>query len=76
MSDEKCFKTEPPFFQCCCECQYHLEDCSHPLTDGKSVLEVKGYVCCCYDMKAKVFSGWPKHSIGCELYTKKHKEML
>ena len=41
--EDICFKNESPFFQCCCECVNHLEDYSHPLTYGKSVLKVRGF---------------------------------
>ena len=73
MSDEKCFKNEPPFNQCCCMCGYHFEDHSHPTTDGKQITEIKGYACCCFEYKCIVFSGWPKHSMGCELFYEKEE---
>ena len=55
--------------QCCCKCKYHLPDYSHPHTDGHSVTHRRGYVCNPPEWKG-VHSGWPNHSIGCEMFTR------
>jgi hypothetical protein len=69
--------------QCCCSCQFQLEDHSHPHTDGKSMTAIRGYICApspeewAYGEVDRpiAMSGWPKHSCGCELYMKR-KEVI
>ena len=63
---EKCYKDQEPHFQCCCICAHRMDNFSHPSTDGKSVLSLRGYIC--YPGEVGPFSGWSKHGIGCELF--------
>lgn len=70
-----------PFRQCCCNCKHHLQDFHHCTTawdmresHGGCVCSVpKGWIC--YGT-GRAHSGWPEHSIGCEMYSpvKKHAD--
>ena len=75
---EKCWLNDHKIHQCCCACRSHLKDfehCSHnPVLraeKGKCVCWIqKGWICAnpeIYEGKGGS-SGWPEHSIGCELY--------
>ncbi len=57
------------FNQCCCTCLSHIPDHSHPHHDGKPVTNIKGWICY-IDLSGDIHasSGWPEHSMGCELY--------
>ena len=77
----KCWLNDPKIHQYCCSCEFHLidyEHCDHnrELRDktGKCICNIqKGWICCnpeIYEGKG-ASSGWPEHSIGCELYKKK-----
>jgi hypothetical protein len=55
--------------QCCCACKNLKEDRSHPCTDGRTVSDVRGYIC--NPEEGVYFSGWDLHSYGCELFQKK-----
>lgn len=68
MSDN-CYLPKEPFFQCCCNCESHKEDHSHPSIDGERVTNVKGYICIADG--THFTSGWPLHSVGCEMYIPK-----
>lgn len=63
-----CQLEEPPFYQCCCRCQYLVEDRSHPHTDGQSMANIRGYICGAPEM-GYMMSGWPRHSVGCEMFS-------
>ena len=65
----ECQKDQSPFYQCCCQCKWHIKDFGHPLTNGKSVSEQRGWICLAYDLSC-AFSGWPEHSVGCEFFEK------
>ena len=66
---EKCYKKDPDIQQCCCICMSHRKDYSHPHTDGKAVTNVRGYICQTDSIgDSGPHSGWPKHSVGCELF--------
>lgn len=75
--NEKCWlKTEHK--QCCCKCSYHLTDYEHCTTnpalrkqkDNTCVCSiVKGYICAPPEFDGRCYSNWPKHSVGCEMYT-------
>lgn len=55
---------------CCCQCRWRLTDYSHPLTDGKNMLEKRGYICIAFtQMEATdlAHSGWCEHGM-CELF--------
>lgn len=57
--------------QCCCKCMWHVPVFSHPKTDGKSITNQKGWACIGFPDDEKeiyCFSGWKKHSCGCELF--------
>lgn len=74
--ENECWLNKLPFYQCCCKCKYHIEDYSHPETDRKPIFHIRGYICLAPEITEGkgAFSGWPKHSIGCELYTPKENE--
>jgi hypothetical protein len=71
-----CFLNSPPFFQCCCICEHHKKDYHHcdvsedlKKETGKCVCNVqKGYICQPPNSDMS-FSGWPKHSVGCEMFS-------
>lgn len=69
-----CKLEEGPSYQCCCSCVSLVEDYSHPITDGKNVTNLRGYVCTSDGLHYS--SGWPEHSKGCEMYTPRSKETL
>jgi len=71
LEQEECQLKEPPFRQCCCNCKHHIPDYSHPETDGKSVSNQRGWICLFGGDKDGAFSGWPEHSVGCELYNRR-----
>jgi hypothetical protein len=69
----ECQLTVGPFFQCCCKCVFHLQEyhrctlenhekglCFKPKPDK--------WVCAPPELNG-VFTDWPEHSCGCELYT-------
>jgi len=72
-----------PFFQCCCNCKHHWQDFHHCTTapadlpqkkKGRCACSVpKGWICvglrAVGDGSIGVYSGWPEHSIGCEMYS-------
>lgn len=71
-----------PLHQCCCNCQHHWADYHHCSTKptlrkkmgNKCACSVqKGWICVGFrfqgDGSKRVHSNWPKHSIGCEMYT-------
>lgn len=59
-----CWKEDPPFKQCCCNCVYHRPVYSHPWypTDLEWVCAVV------HDGETHVSSS-QAHSVGCELHT-------
>lgn len=78
---QHCYLGTEPLFQCCCNCKHHWPDNHHCTTkpalrkkmDNKCICSVqKGWICVGMRMedggKGAVHSGWPKHSIGCEMY--------
>jgi len=55
---------------CCCSCNWRLEDRSHPLTDGKSMGDRRGWICAGFaftEGEGVAISGWPEHGI-CEMH--------
>jgi len=52
--------------KCCCTCLYHHKDFSHPATDGKRVLEQRGWICAPPEY-AGMHSGWTAHGL-CEMW--------
>ena len=70
--------------QCCCKCEWHIEDFYHcttamPLRDAIEKLVGgshcicsmhKGWICLCAE-EGRAYSDWPEHSGGCELYKEK-----
>ena len=81
---EKCQLAVEPFKQCCCNCVHHWQDFHHCTTKPILRKRLGGCVCSqpkgwiCVGMRADggdlVHSGWPEHSIGCEMYTPKPKQ--
>jgi hypothetical protein len=69
MKKTRCQLKVGPHYQCCCHCKKQIKDHSHPGTDGKSILHIRGYIC----LLPPVTSGWSKHSIGCEMYDAKKR---
>lgn len=65
----ECHLGHDPFpDQCCCICSHRYEDRHHPDTDGGHVTDRRGWVCVADDV---CFSGWPEHSIGCEMFERR-----
>ena len=67
--------TEHNGTRCCCTCKYLAIDCSHPDTDGESIVKQRGWVCLAPEFAEEregrvfttVFSGWTKHGM-CEMH--------
>lgn len=55
--------------QCCCICKHQRPDYGHPHTNGESILTQRGWVCD-FPEGEGVHSGWPDHSVGCEVFEK------
>jgi hypothetical protein len=53
--------------ECCCNCRWHVADHHHPIVDGESIIDRKGWVCLAPEFD-EVFSGWPYHGL-CEMWT-------
>lgn len=78
---ESCQLEVGPHFQCCCNCKHHWQDFHHCHTapvlrdaEEKCVCSVpKGYACVVFKVmepkNGAIHSGWPEHSIGCEMYS-------
>ena len=71
---ETCQLEVEPFKQCCCNCKHHVRDYHHCTTAAPLMRGAKG--CVCNDPKGwictgtdRAHSGWPEHSIGCEMYS-------
>ena len=60
-----------PNGECCCNCNWHIKDLSHPGTNGKSVSEQRGWICASPEFDG-MFSGWGEHGL-CELWTPETK---
>lgn len=70
------------FRQCCCLCRWHWTDyyhCKHSYPEGHEsgcVCSIpKGYICVApeiYNGRGGT-SGWPEHSVGCELFEYENK---
>lgn len=56
--------------QCCCLCEFLIPDFSHPWIDKKPITHRKGWICHIPLDRRGGYSGWPRHSIGCEMFTK------
>ena len=65
----------PGLGECCCNCQYRLEDYSHATTDGGRVTRLRGYICSPPLLPKKSFSGWTEHG-GCEMWSLREGENL
>lgn len=79
---ETCQLEVEPFKQCCCNCKHHWQDFHHCITAPKDVKPgaggcqcsvPKGWACVVKKLVdpggGRIHSGWPEHSIGCEMYT-------
>lgn len=55
-------KDSPLSGGCCCTCVHHHEDHSHPVTNGRSCTEVRGWICA--SPEDGWASGWGEHG-GC-----------
>jgi hypothetical protein len=87
-NSNECWMTVEPFYHCCCQCAYHLEDhlhCSHDrrLTFDISTLEEekgcichiqRGWICAAPEMYPEANSNWPEHSIGCECFVNRDRK--
>lgn len=51
---------------CCCTCRYRVNDWSHPVTDGESIMRRRGYICA--NPELGHYSGWKEHGM-CEVWT-------
>lgn len=65
-----CQMTEPPFYQCCCNCKHRVMAMPKVNTEGEP-----GFACAVPmsmegdPFRRMVFVNWPEHSCGCELYS-------
>lgn len=50
---------------CCCNCKFHHEDHSHPLTDGGEVTHIRGWIC--GGSELGFYSEWGEHGL-CECH--------
>lgn len=59
--------------RCCCNCVNHIADYGHPLTNGKTVMDRRGWICTTGRLgEARAFSGWSAHGL-CELWKGKEE---
>lgn len=70
--------------QCCCNCIHHWPVNHHCTTEPETLKPAKVRLCVCDIQKgwacvnpeiSIVHDNWPLHSIGCECYTEKPKEI-
>lgn len=81
MSD--CQLKEPPFYQCCCNCVFHLRvdyPCTKENHEKGLCFTQQGWACVWPLMdsnpEARVTFPWHEHSVGCELWTPNDKFKL
>lgn len=80
--DEKCWLDDPEIHQCCCVCKHHYPDYEHCTTNRKLRKEkddcicniLKGYICIPPEFGGRAYSGWERHSIGCEMFERKDEK--
>jgi len=68
--NECMLEKHPEWGGCCCICEYHIADGSHPDTDGGRFGETRGWICTAFFMlgyEHVMYSGWPDHGM-CELF--------
>lgn len=78
----QCQNHKPPFFQCCCNCKYHVAVHYHCCTDPKpsplpAIAEGAARPCICNIRKGwacvvrngVIYDNWREHSMGCEEHT-------
>jgi len=86
LPDEKGCYLNSRLHQCCCSCQSHKPDHYHCgfvepeqakklkekiAPDKHCICSIqKGWVCIS-PISDRVYSGWPEHSLGCEMFIKK-----
>jgi hypothetical protein len=80
MEQEKCWM-DSEVHQCCCTCKYHWADYEHCSVNRELRNETMKCICSiqkgwiCVGQRATgsdhVYSNWPEHSIGCELWEDK-----
>ena len=63
---------QPCIGECCCTCRHRAEDYGHPGTNGKTIMDLRGYVCLCPGRvnehgQRRVISGWTEHG-QCEMW--------
>jgi hypothetical protein len=71
-TSRSCQLNKPPFFQCCCQCKFHIPDHyrhSDRLHKKGLCYKQKGWICDPQHEGIGATSGWPEHSVGCELFT-------
>ena len=71
MADQSYQCALPKYQQCCCTCQFRLNDWSHPDTDGKRMSNLRGYICA--NPELGHYSGWGPHGL-CECWGKREKQ--
>ena len=77
-TNDCCLETHPEFGGCCCQCKYHVEDHSHPDTDGLRFSNQRGWICAGFlfcEGESIAFSQWPEHGM-CELFTQKQAKKV
>ena len=81
--DDECMLHKEPFSQCCCNCVHHHADHFHCTTEPNIRKQLrndqcvcgirKGWVCAGFANEGRVYSNWPEHSVGCEMYFSKER---
>lgn len=74
MMSKECTLSDPRWRQCCCNCEHHIPDYSHPHIDDQPIDHQKGWICVVPVVafrEKRASSDWPEHSVGCELYAAK-----
>jgi hypothetical protein len=78
--ERTCWLDDPEWHQCCCNCVHHKPTHEHCTTNPllrKQLGDLphcicsiqNGWACCLeFDGKARIYTNWPEHSVGCECY--------
>ena len=77
----ECTLNNPEIHQCCCNCEHHVADYHHCNTspelrasEGRCICsQQRGWICLAPELES-VYSSWPEHSVGCEMYSSRGKK--